>query len=1051
MGRVVYRLSFIVYRLVLGLVFGFRPRAPEPFEVRSAGMDHGFMDTDRRPDARALPTFFFKASSPGRDAPRASARDVLRAGERRGRDARMSFRVKGPQTAAGSRWESRWESGWIAVTLAAALGALGAGLSGCTTDAFCFTDCTAGTGGGSSGSGSSGSSGSMGSNAGGGFVGSSGSGTDCFPNCTNATSGGGNCTVTNDGVEICDGKDNDCNGKVDDIPGLNLDDAKTCGTCSNNCYATSTNCATDKIRCTGTSAPKPGETPGTCKCDGCDTDYYDLDKNGTCEYYCVKVDANASTDATCDYRDDDCDGIKDEDVDLCSSTDNCGKCGGKCFSLHSTPVCVHTGTDPCGPANTQCQLKACDCTGPGNCWWDLDKSYATGCEYLCDLTHGGVEVCGDGLDNDCDGKIDEADDLSGDPAIGVSCVGDPDGECGTQAHAGTTQCIGNKVVCVGPSVLHQGEVPETCNGKDDDCNGNVDDNPKDAGGACGVSNLFPCTLGTQQCVSGALVCIGESDPQPEVCDGQDNDCDGQIDKTGNMPPANSVGACDVPPKPPTGATSPCKAGGKACLGGTVQCVGSVLPTATHDTCGVDANCDGQLSNQPDLQTDIHNCGACGNDCLDGAVHANWSCAAGVCQFQGCQTGYVDNDNDKKCEYACTFISAQESCNGLDDNCNGQTDEGVIAPSPTQVCGVSPSASSAECTSGVTVACQGGSWKCTFPAGVCNPTCSSAAEVCDALDNNCNGLLNENVANYGKPCASDDGKPAPGDGACRTTGTIVCNGSSSVKCSAVKNNAAAGAELCDGVDNDCDGLVDEPFTSKGTNPTYFVKPAVTMVSNVLWIMSYEASRPNAGPTPTSTIPTPGSGNGYFTSAPPGITLDKTPACSTQGRLPWSDVTGVEVEQTCQAIGGHACSLTEWQTSCRAYNNCVWGYATRASGCKLPSTASKYCNLATSYDSDPAKAGDQDALLPTGSPLLAGCYVDMSGIFSNTPATNKIFDMTGNLREIVTIGTNQYNLMGGAFDAQSEAGATCDFTFYAVDDKFKFFDTGFRCCFSQDPSL
>jgi hypothetical protein len=43
------------------------------------------------------------------------------------------------------------------------------------------------------------------------------------------------------------------------------------------------------------------------------------------------------------------------------------------------------------------------------------------------------------------------------------------------------------------------------------------------------------------------------------------------------------------------------------------------------------------------------------------------------------------------------------------------------------------------------------------------------------------------------------------------------------------------------------------------------------------------------------------------------------------------------------------------------------------------------------------------------------------------------------------------MGGAFNSQAESGATCDFDFYAVDNAFKFVDAGFRCCFTQNPTL
>ncbi|MBI4951661.1 MAG: hypothetical protein HY908_06480, partial [Myxococcales bacterium] len=46
---------------------------------------------------------------------------------------------------------------------------------------------------------------------------------------------------------------------------------------------------------------------------------------------------------------------------------------------------------------------------------------------------------------------------------------------------------------------------------------------------------------------------------------------------------------------------------------------------------------------------------------------------------------------------------------------------------------------------------------------------------------------------------------------------------------------------------------------------------------------------------------------------------------------------------------------------------------------------------------------------------------------------------------------YPLMGGAFDSATDSGATCSFTFYTVDQLFALYDTGFRCCFSADPTL
>ncbi|MFT3773278.1 MAG: MopE-related protein [Minicystis sp.] len=940
--------------------------------------------------------------------------------------------------------------GAVAVTVAA-------GAGGCTTEAYCFRDC---------GSSSSSGTGMTGTGGEGGCINCTSSNTS-FVTVGSGGNGAGGCSPTNNGVEVCDGIDNDCNGAVDDISGLDLTMAKTCGTCDHNCYTLAgSNWDPDSVSCTPSA--DPGTTPGTCH-GSCAPDYWDIDKDaqGTCEYYCVKT---ADDDKTCDGKDDDCDGQTDEDVDLCTSTTDCGYCGHACVVQNGTGQCVKTGNgNSCDATNTKCAVGTCTCTGPGNCYWDADNNPANGCELKCDKTNGGVEIC-DGIDNDCNGVVD---DNPTDALINTACQGGTKGICADPTHAGTYQCVAGSVSCQGANVVTPGQFQETCNGKDDDCDGTVDDNPVDTGPAflCGQSAVLPCKKGTLQCVNGNKTCVGNIDPTAETCDDIDNDCDGVIDN--NLPAAQSGAVCNTPLAPPAGATSPCKAGMTQCVGGSVQCVGSVLPVSgAVDACGVDSNCDGTLTNQPDLMTDVNNCGMCGHACKTPQDHAQWACVSGQCQFQGCQQGYYDIPANHTCNYACIFTSAQELCNGVDDNCDGTVDENVIPPSPTSVCGVSPSATNPECSTynaasnpgGVSVACVNGGWQCTFhTAGVCNPTCAAASETCEttgpALDNNCNGFVNENVANYGQPCASDTGQPPPGDGVCRTTGTFVCSGPNAVACSATKDLTKAGPELCDGIDNDCDGLIDEPFTNPGSNKTYFLKPVVTKVSSspALWIYSYEASRPSA------TNITAGTGNGFYTSAPTGKTIDKTPACSVTDKIPWFDVTGFEVDQTCAAMGGHTCSPTEWQTACFAKTapatSCTYGYAPAGTACTSGFVAgTKFCNLGLSYDLDGNAAnGVQNGLLPTGSaggasPKLASCWADWSGVLGNTANVNdRVYDITGNLREITKAATNQYTLMGGAFDSTAESGAACGFTFYNVDQNFEFFDTGFRCCFSQDPTI
>jgi hypothetical protein len=324
-------------------------------------------------------------------------------------------------------------------------------------------------------------------------------------------------------------------------------------------------------------------------------------------------------------------------------------------------------------------------------------------------------------------------------------------------------------------------------------------------------------------------------------------------------------------------------------------------------------------------------------------------------------------------------------------------------------------------------------------------------VCDAVDNNCNGKLNENVANYGKSCASDDAEPDPGHGSCRTTGTYVCDGADATVCSAVK--ASCGSlpggceEKCDGIDNDCDGMIDETYLNKGSNAAYFVKPAVTQIGASLWMFTYESSRPDATSSNSAV------GNGYHcdTDCPAGIPepdtesaplLDKTIACSVGDRIPWFNVTPVEAEQTCNAIGGHLCATDEWKNACETASSCQWGYYPRAQCCS-ESTETKYCNI---HDTD------TDVLLPTASTALANCSADWTDTYENNSTNPRIFDVTGNLREITKFETGTiYPLMGGAFLTRTESGATCDFDFYSVTEDYQFYDTGFRCCFSEDPTL
>ncbi|MCK6575517.1 SUMF1/EgtB/PvdO family nonheme iron enzyme [Myxococcota bacterium] len=133
--------------------------------------------------------------------------------------------------------------------------------------------------------------------------------------------------------------------------------------------------------------------------------------------------------------------------------------------------------------------------------------------------------------------------------------------------------------------------------------------------------------------------------------------------------------------------------------------------------------------------------------------------------------------------------APETCNGLDDDCNGALDEGFGVG---DVCDVGVGACLA---SGHVVCLADGSAACDVAAG------DGSGELCNGLDDDCNGVTDD-LPGLGDGCST-------GVGACRGEGHIVCDlGGERPICNAVEG--APGVETCDGVDNDCDDAVDDGF-------------------------------------------------------------------------------------------------------------------------------------------------------------------------------------------------------------------------------------------------
>ncbi len=617
--------------------------------------------------------------------------------------------------------------------------------------------------------------------------------------------------------EACDGVDHDCDGAVDE------DDATDAPTW----YADTDGDGHGDAADTARSCDLPsGYVADDADCDDADAGVY------------------PGADEACDGVDHDCDGLTDEDDAIDSAT-------------------WYADVDGDGHGDAGSTTSACD----------LPSGYVADATD-CDDTNGAVypsasERC-NSIDDDCDGTTDE-DDAVDAPAWYLD--GDGDGSPGATTTQSCTQPSGTGTSATdcddGNAAVFPG-ADEWCNAVDDDCDGTVDEddaldaatwyidadgdgyghagtttaacdlpsgfaatdtdcddtdalfNPGASETDCADPNDYNCDGSTGYAdadADGWVACeecddtVAAVNPDAtEVCNGEDDDCDGTTDEDDAADALTWYADTDADGYGSASVTDVACAAPSGYVASATDCNDARAlsnPAATEYCNSYDDDCDGTTDEDAAVDAATWYLDA------DGDGYGTTSATDVACSQP---SGYAAVSTDCNDARALSNPGATEYCNTYDDDCDGTTDEDAAADATTWYADTDGDGYGNAAVSDVACSVPSGyvasSTDCNDARALSNP---AATEYCNSYDDDCDGTTDEDAAIDALTWYRD--ADADGYGSASVT-DVACTAPSGYVASATDCDDAAssvnpgGSEVCDAsdTDEDCDGLVDDADAS-----------------------------------------------------------------------------------------------------------------------------------------------------------------------------------------------------------------------------------------------